>query len=257
MLRFRMSSWAFLIAALLMCSVEAQTEYQPDLFGLARVGRTPDIEAAVAAGADIEERDEWGQTPLLLASIAASWPEIVEAFISVGADIEARDRQGFTPLLAASLSGSTSILRVLVHAGADLHTRNANGMTALALAATSPYRAAEKIEILINAGLDTEVPTRLGRTALMWAAIAGSAEAIEALVQAGANTEARDHAGWTPLMHASYTYENPQEKVAVLLDLGADGSVRSNGGQTAFELAADNHYLVHTAIYWRLNDAQY
>ena len=49
---------------------------------------------------------------------------------------------------------------------------------------------------------------------------------------------------------------NP-EVIDVLLDNGADGTLESDIGKTAFDYAEENSFIKDTDAYWRLNDAQY
>jgi ankyrin repeat protein len=48
----------------------------------------------------------------------------VEAFIAAGADLEARDNQDMTALMRAAEKGHSDIFRVLMNAGADLNAQN-------------------------------------------------------------------------------------------------------------------------------------
>jgi len=57
-------------------------------------------------------------------------------------------------------------------------------------------------------------------------------------------------------MIAAQSNENP-EVFTVLLNAGADGSLKDITEKTAFDYAKDNPYLKGTRQYWELNDAQY
>lgn len=50
---------------------------------------------------------------------------------------------------------------------------------------------------------------------------------------------------------------NP-EVIELLLDAGADGTLKDSRGKTAFDHAKEqNEALVGTDVYWRLNDARF
>ncbi len=74
---------------------------------------------------------------------------------------------------------------------------------------------------------------------------------VEKCVQAGADPDAReDRAGRTPLHFAARYNTNP-DVIARLVELGADGTARTDYGETAWDLAQDNDALRGTDA-WRL-----
>ena len=112
-------------------------------------------------------------------------------------------------LLLASASGKSNQVTALLAAGADVKARNDQGETALMLACG-------------RRGYVVSVETAV--------AIA------KALLAAGAEVNAKDAAGYTALMHACSTIDNG-EVIELLLDNGADITVVSEGGNTAYDLA--------------------
>ena len=67
---------------------------------------------------------------------------------------------------------------------------------------------------------------------------------------------ARDERGQTPLHRAAWLNRNPAV-VALLLDRGADATLRDKDGKVPVEIAAENEALQGTDVYWRLNDARF
>jgi len=57
--------------------------------------------------------------------------EIVELLIAAGADVNARDDGGDTPLLNAAAFGQKEIVELLIGKGAEVNAKNANGETPL------------------------------------------------------------------------------------------------------------------------------
>jgi ankyrin repeat protein len=56
--------------------------------------------------------------------------DLVEQFLGAGADVEARDNDGNTALILAAKSGVVAAVRRLLDAGAERHAKNAEGSTA-------------------------------------------------------------------------------------------------------------------------------
>ena len=67
------------------------------LHGPARRGETAVVAERVAGGADIEARDEGGNTPLHVAALRGR-EGVVDVLVAAGADVDARNRAGATPL---------------------------------------------------------------------------------------------------------------------------------------------------------------
>ena len=90
----------------------------------------------IEAGTDLNQRDEFGSTPLIIAAVF-NRPEVTAALLAAGADATIRDYQGSTPLHIAALLGRTEVVRSLLDAGVDRYARSASGAMAFDYAATA------------------------------------------------------------------------------------------------------------------------
>ena len=177
-------------------------------------------------------RDAGGNSPLLMATYLGE-PEIARVLVGHGARpsffeacalgleshvrrelrdnpavVRQRAHDGWTPLHLASYFGQREVAEALLDAGADVLavSRNAEGNLAINAAAAGPRadRRPEIIRLLIARGCPVD-----GR---------GSPK------------------GHTPLHVAAFNGDLPL--VRLLLDKGADRSLRTGDGQTAEEIAA-------------------
>jgi hypothetical protein len=80
-------------------------------------GDTTRISALLDARADINSRDPYGRTALMLAIIHGR-PQVVTALLARGADPNAADSTGMTPLQAAAITNDPAIIDALRRAGA-------------------------------------------------------------------------------------------------------------------------------------------
>lgn len=114
------------------------------------------ITLMVDEGADIHARGKMrGMTPLHAAASNGNI-ESVEVLLRLGANIEARDDNGNTPLhSAAHFSHSHAVVEVLLRAGADIEARNGKGLTPLLVAEDHSHDPL-MVEVLLRAGADIE-----------------------------------------------------------------------------------------------------
>lgn len=96
------------------------------------------IDTQLALGADINARDEHGQTALMTAA-RDGHASVVRFLAGRGADLNHHAKYGLTALMIAVIRGHAEVVRVLVEAGADLTPAGTgapgfHGKTAAALA---------------------------------------------------------------------------------------------------------------------------
>jgi ankyrin repeat protein len=128
---------------------------------------------------------------------------MVRALVRAGADVEERGPYRDTPLLwcCRHLPEAGLPLALLAHGGADAAARSASGETALTLAAGVGGTGA--CFVLLAAGLEINATSNAGESALLRAINVKHVALARALVAAGADPAAAAHDGLTPLMCAA------------------------------------------------------
>lgn len=83
-----------------------------DFFELVKTGTPQRVQDAIRKGANLEEGDKYGRSPLMWAAATNPNPEVITVLLKAGADIEARDKNRWTPLMfaAAGISESAGLL---------------------------------------------------------------------------------------------------------------------------------------------------
>jgi ankyrin repeat protein len=168
---------------------------------------------------------------------------IVNVLLALGADVNARDNYNFTALLLAANTGNIEIITILLAHGAEVNAKAYNGQSALMSAAGIGHT--EIVKLLLAKGAEVNTRGHNGRTALMMTAQGGHAETVTVLLANGADINAKDNNGKTVLMWAvSYYISSPQKyesehakTVGLLLSNGASTDVKDNGGRTALAWA--------------------
>lgn len=114
-----------------------------ELMAAAYAGDLNLVSKLLAAGADVNVRDENGWSPLMKACYNAElkhgFADVVQALITAGADIEAPIGYGVRPLMLAAGYGETAVVEVLLQAGADVLAQNEGGYTALMMVKQKHY----------------------------------------------------------------------------------------------------------------------
>ncbi|HDR8994433.1 TPA: ankyrin repeat domain-containing protein [Burkholderia vietnamiensis] len=152
----------------------------------------------IRAGADVNRRNGTDEPTVLVAACLNGMVDVVDAAIAAGADLDVQDDQGWTAMAYAVDAEQLDIVKSLVNAGASLGTSHVTGkFYFLHDAATQGMEP--MITYLLEQGLNVNEADGNGITPLHCAAQYGHATAARALLDAGADRHAQDIFGRTPL----------------------------------------------------------
>ena len=221
----------------------------------------------IDAGADIEAKDEYGRSPLLMAS-REGYLAVVKMLVKAGAGVCVTDNEGNTCLVLAAHQGHMETVRYLVGLkDVDVNDKpTSRGDTAVLAVAEENH--ADVMEVLIDAGADIG-KNYWGRSPLNWACFSGALAVVKLLVKAGASVTDEEgyawiHQGDTCLAIAAQhghtetvrylvglpevdvnlkgehgtavhvaAYDNHADVMEVLIDAGADIEVKNESGHNA------------------------
>lgn len=185
------------------------------------------------SGADINAvEDEWSRSALHFASRQCS-PEVVAWLVKNGADINQPDRVGYTPLMVAINEGRLeTTASKLLELGADARTVDKQATSVLHLACMLDMDIPKTVAQLISHGADVNQQSDLGVSPLMVAIQEGHIESVRTFLELGADIHAVDTLGNSAL-HMAYAYywQFPQI-VDILISHGADINQLNNQGDT-------------------------
>ena len=195
----------------------------------------------IAQGADVNAKStrplEEGAAPLHLAKN----PDIAALLINHGAHIDERDQYGETPLMRAIERSNFTLTDYLLKQGASARAKNNDDDTALHLAMRDPsdiknHAVAQLIaKQMLTHGASINAKDKKAMTALHYAAGEMSVEQIELLLSSGADMNAADNDGDTPLRYA--LMKENVDAVRILVAHGANLDIKDLKGETPFTLA--------------------
>ncbi|CAE7866986.1 ANK1 [Symbiodinium microadriaticum] len=136
----------------------------------------------------------------------------VRLLLSAGADKEELNTFGATPLYMAALCGHGSVAQLLLEQRANPDTSTEDGSTPLRMAAAGNSEHGDLLttQLLLQAGADKDRADDTGCTPLLMACIRGKLEVVRALVDAGADVNQANRNGETPLVATEASLEGAE-----------------------------------------------
>ena len=219
------------------------------------------VKLHIYAGTNIDQEDEFGNYPVLLA-VDQGHLEIVDLLIEHEVELETEDQHGFTALIVAAERNYPDILQLLLDNGSDIEAEDKAERTALdwsiimgssesedILRENDAPSGAEKsfiaaiqtnnidsVNALLDQGADVNEPAYTSKTPIHYASHSRNIEILKLLIAKGANLEAETELGVTPLGYAVGL--NQPENCRVLLEAGANVDTIDNYQRTNLNIAA-------------------
>lgn len=185
----------------------------------------------------VEYKSNYGESALELAA-QNGHEKLVKILLAAGADPNAKDHFGQTALMETAYR-NVAIVKELLQAGADPNLQDDRGKTALRNAAIHKKNK-EIVQALLAAKADPNISDETGNTPLLEAASTADKDIVKLLLDAGANVNVQNKYGWTALINAA-TFGN-KAVVPLLLEKGININATDNKGRTALAIAQEKGY---------------
>ena len=161
-------------------------------------------------GADVDVRDEFGDTPLREAYRHRDVSlDIAQWLLNHGADVNARGHRGWSPLHSVAEQGFLQAFQMLIEHNPDIHAETDGGASPLHIAANSHF---DIVQELLDRGANPNALDDSNATPLHYSSRSrdtdfptdnrGTVEGTRLLLKHGAIIDAEDEDGKTPLQVA-------------------------------------------------------
>ena len=161
-----------------------------------------------------------------------------------GADLDARDGYGRTPLMVATFAKQRGAVEALARAGAKLDLLESDRYDAVTIASVADDEATLKLLLSFGASAK-QVTSRYDGTALIAAAHLGHDGVVRQLIAAGAPLDHVNNLHWTAVIEAIVLGDGGprhQRTLQALVDAKANLQLADRSGRTPLQLARTRGY---------------
>ncbi|KAH9524149.1 hypothetical protein Btru_048251 [Bulinus truncatus] len=233
---------------------------QSPLMAAARNGSCQSLAILLSFGADVNSRDDLGDTALVYACrgrhledssdyvifgqsqhpfTISDQKSCIEQLIASRADLDNQGKNGMTSLMCCAQNGDWQLLEKLLEYIPNLELKSREHKTALMYACSKNSESHCKcVSMLLKRDCDINAADDKGDTALMFCIDSGNMDAFRLLLSAGADINARNRLGITCLMQA--VSKNTSSFAEELLRRQADVSLLDRHRYSALMLAAES-----------------
>lgn len=215
----------------------------PKIHQATQDGLIEKVRRMVEQGTDVNTRDDYGRTPLHIAS-AKNYNLDMQELFALGADINAQDNQGRTPLMYAAADGKKDAAILLVSRRADVNIQDVDGMRALDWTSKGGKSGLRDFLSLITepknqADQNIDSGSRSRNKARQ--------KEVELRQEVDQDKESSHHQRWDNDNKSTFFYQGIRngsiEECRQLLNSGVDINTTDNTGQTALMIAAKSNHL--------------
>ncbi len=193
------------------------------------------IKFLVNYGAEINGRNFYNQTPLMIACIKNN-PYYIRYLTALHVNVNLVDDFGRSALLYAIINRSNKCIKVLLANNANISLADNKGFDVAMHCFVSGNKFIADLLVQKSIVLLREYDDN--KTSLIFAAMAGNTDMVTYLIEAGADCNMADKKKRTALMYAAAN--NHLDSVRVLIEANANISLKDKNGHTASDMAKTN-----------------
>jgi ankyrin repeat protein len=204
------------------------------------------FEYFLSKGVDINQADDKGNTPFMNAAYMNE--AIIVSFLSDHVrDVNHQNKKGMTALSNAIQRNSIEVIKFLLDIGADVHIKDKKGNTLSyylikSLRDKNLDTFKQKVAIVSQKGLDITQYQQDGNSLFHLAVETNNTELVQWVHSYNLNINTKNNNGLTPLQKAVMSAKN-DKMIQLLVSLGADKTIKTDFGESTYDLALENELL--------------
>ncbi|GAB2686220.1 ankyrin repeat domain-containing protein [Mucilaginibacter koreensis] len=218
------------------------------------------IQHFIAAGVDVNNTDDEGNTPFMYAAAANRDTAVLAMLLPKVKNINLPNQKGVTALAMAVQSNSPEMVGYLINKGASVNLADHSGNN-LGYYLVQSYRSGRgpgaegaktddfsaKLQMLQAKGFDVKAAQPNGNTLYHDAVVKNNLVLLQRLQPLGIDVNAKNKEGLTALHKAAMISKN-DELMKYLISIGASKELTTNFKETAFDLASENESLTKSNV---------
>lgn len=204
------------------------------------------FEYFISKGVDVNQANEKGNTPFMNAALMNDLT-IVKSLSKHLKDIDHRNEQGQTALSLAVMRNSFDVIHYLIKLGASTAVKDSKGNSLFyyllqSLRAGKMAAFKKKASLLVSEDLSVHDLHKDGNSLYHLAAETNNTSLIRWVNSKKIDINAKNNVGMTPL-HIAIITAKDDKVIRLLLDLGADKTIKTAFGESSLALAMENEIL--------------
>ena len=200
----------------------------------------------LSKGVNINQADNNGNTPFMNAAYMND-VSIVTLLSDHVTDINHKNKKGMTALSNAIQRNSIDVINFLLEIGADVHIRDKKGNTLSyylikSLRDKNLDTFKQKVAILSEKGFDVTQHQQDGNSLFHLAVETNNTDLVQWVHSHNLNINTKNNNGLTPLQKVVMSAKDAK-MIQLLVSLGADKTVKTDFGESTYDLALENELL--------------
>jgi ankyrin repeat protein len=204
------------------------------------------FEYFLSKGVDINQADDKGNTPFMNAAYMNE--VIIVSFLSDHVtNVNHQNKKGMTALSNAIQRNSIEVIKFLLEIGADVHVKDKKGNTLSyylikSLRDKNLDTFKQKVAILSQKGFDVTQYQQDGNSLFHLAVETNNTDLVQWVHSYNLNINTKNNNGLTPLQKVVMSAKD-DKMILLLVSLGADKTIKTDFGESTYDLAMENELL--------------